>query len=89
MDRTHPLAAVCDVEQNPAKAGLVQRPADWPWSSARAHLEGRDDELVRVGPMLDMVGDWAIYLREKIQPTKRCALNDTRVPDARWATQSL
>ena len=29
-----------------------------PWSSARAHLEGQDDILVRVHPMLDEIGDW-------------------------------
>lgn len=65
MDETHLLSAVRYVEQNPVKAGLVRRPADWPWSSARAHLEGRDDELVRVRPMLNIVGDWANYLSEK------------------------
>ena len=65
MDRTHLLAAVRYVEQNPVKAGLVRRPANWPWSSARAHLEGCDDELVRVRPMLKLVGDWARYLKDK------------------------
>jgi len=38
MDKMHLLSAVRYVEQNPVKAGLVRHPADWPWSSARAHL---------------------------------------------------
>jgi putative transposase len=40
---------------NPVRAKLCQRPEDWPWSSARAHLSGRDDGLVSVRPLLDMV----------------------------------
>ena len=31
------------VELNPVRAGLVERPEDWKWSSARAHLTGVDD----------------------------------------------
>ena len=56
------FAEVRYVELNPVRARLVHRPADWPWSSARAHLDGRDDELVRVTPMLHRVGDWQTYL---------------------------
>jgi putative transposase len=35
---------------------------DWPWSSARAHLSGRDDSLVTVSPLLAMVHDWQAFL---------------------------
>jgi putative transposase len=31
------------VELNPVRAGLVERPEDWKWSSARAHLTGIDE----------------------------------------------
>lgn len=31
------------IELNPVRAGLVRRPEDYPWSSARAHLTGADD----------------------------------------------
>jgi putative transposase len=30
------------VERNPVRAGLVDRPSDYPWSSAAAHLTGAD-----------------------------------------------
>ena len=30
------------VELNPVRAGLAGAAADWPWSSAAAHLSGRD-----------------------------------------------
>jgi putative transposase len=50
------------VELNPVKAKLCRMPQDWNWSSANAHLAGRDDLLVKVEPMLDRIADWAMYL---------------------------
>jgi putative transposase len=41
---------------------LADRADGWPWSSARAHLGGRDDGLVSVHPLLEAVGDWAALL---------------------------
>ena len=62
MDERHLMAAARYVELNPLRAGLVDAPAAYPWSSARAHLTGRDDDLVRVRPLADRVADWADYL---------------------------
>ena len=62
MDQTYLLAAARYVELNPVRAGLVDRPEDYQWSSASAHLRGRDDTLVSVKPMLDMVDSWDKYL---------------------------
>jgi putative transposase len=31
-----------------------------------AHLSGRDDRLVKVAPLLAMVGDWKTFLRSAI-----------------------
>jgi putative transposase len=47
------------VALNPVRARLVERAEDWPWSSARAHLAGRDDGLVRVAPVIARVGRFA------------------------------
>jgi len=55
MDEAHLLAAFRYVALNPVKARLVGSPADWPWSSARAHLRGQDDGLVKVQPLLQRV----------------------------------
>ena len=62
MDEPYLLAAVRYVELNPVRAKLAADAADWPWSSAKAHLSARDDRLVRVGPMLDLVNDWRAFL---------------------------
>ena len=47
---------------NPVAADMAQHPEDYRWSSARAHLEGQDDELVKVAPLLDLVSDWSSFL---------------------------
>lgn len=62
MDERYLLATVRYVELNPVRARLCRSPGDWVWSSARAHLEGRDDGLANVGPMLERVSDWSSYL---------------------------
>lgn len=58
MDENHLLAAVRYIELNPVRARLVDHPETWRWSSASAHLSGKDDRLVRVHPMLERVSDW-------------------------------
>lgn len=62
MDERYLLAAVRYVERNPVRARLCQRPEDWRWSSARAHLHGGNDPVVDVAPMLDRIDDWRTYL---------------------------
>ncbi len=58
MDEDYLLASVRYVELNPVRAKLVKRAEDYRWSSARAHLDGKDDGLVKVKPMLDRVDNW-------------------------------
>jgi putative transposase len=62
MDEPHLLATVRYVERNPVVAGLCERPAQWRWSSARAHLTGTGDGVVAIEPMLERVTDWRAYL---------------------------
>jgi len=62
LDEYHLLAAVRYVEMNPVHAGMVRQAEEYPWSSARAHLAGRNNGLVRVQPMLDRVSSWREYL---------------------------
>ena len=67
MDEGHLVSAVRYVELNPVHAGLTTTPRAYRWSSARAHLAGRDDELVKVAPMLERVGDWRAFLRGRLE----------------------
>ena len=66
MDEPHLLAAVRYVELNPVRAKLANDASRWAWSSAKAHLSGRDDCLVQVGPMLALVHDWRDLLNSAI-----------------------
>jgi putative transposase len=63
MDERHTVAAVRYVERNPVRAGLAREPWEWPWSSARAHVDGEGDGLVRVAPLLVHTGNWVEFLR--------------------------
>ena len=62
LDETYLLAAARYIEQNPVRAGLAARPWGYPWSSATAHVSGRDDSLVKAAPLLERVGDWKDFL---------------------------
>ena len=76
MDEPYLLAAARYVELNPVRAKLVERPRQWPWSSAKAHLKGRDDRLVKVAPLLAMVGDWKAFLRSAMSQDELRALRE-------------
>jgi putative transposase len=66
MDEPYLLAAARYVELNPVRAKLVEQAHQWPWSSAQAHLKGSDDRLVKVRPLLAMIGDWKAFLKSAI-----------------------
>ena len=62
MDEAHLLAALRYVPLTPVGAGLVARAQDWPWSSAGAHLAGRDTPYVEVAPALSRVAHFAALI---------------------------
>ena len=61
MDENHLLAAARYIELNPVRARLVKEPWLYKWSSPAPHVKGFDDELVCVGPLLDLVEDWRSF----------------------------
>jgi len=67
MDEVYLLAAVRYIENNPVRAKLSERPEEYRWSSARAHMEGKEDRLVTASPLIkSMVGDWQEFLSEEV-----------------------
>ena len=74
MDEPYLLAAARYVELNPVRAKLVRRARDWRWSSARAHLDRRDDDLVQVRPLLDLTADWRAFLAGGLRADEREAI---------------
>lgn len=68
MDERYLLTATRYVELNPVLAGLCRKPEAWKWSSSSAHMKRKDDILVRVKPMLELIEDWTDFL--SVAPTK-------------------
>ncbi|MCY6382444.1 transposase [Hoeflea prorocentri] len=70
MDEGHLLNAIRYVTLNPVRAKLVKRARDWKWSSARAHLAGKDDDVVTVAPVLERTGRFTAFLDEPVDEAK-------------------
>ena len=68
MDEDYLAAALRYVALNPVRARLVRRAQDWRWSSARAHLRGRDDGLTALQPVKDRFPRFADLLATDAAP---------------------
>jgi len=64
LDERHLVAAVRYVERNPIAAGLVTQAADYPWSSARAHVTGTPDPVLTAHFLTEQIRDWAAFLTD-------------------------
>ena len=74
MDERHLMLAARYVELNPVRAKLCRVPWRWRWSSATAHIAGRNDGLVDVAPLLGRVDDWREYLAAGLAPEQAALL---------------
>ena len=66
MERRYATACARYIELNPVRAKLCKRPEQWPWSSARAHLSGGYDGLIRSPKPLRDRGEWASLLKGRM-----------------------
>lgn len=65
MDEAHLGAALRYVALNPVRARLVERAADWPWSSLHACIDpGQSDGLTRTEPVLSRYPDFAAMVAD-------------------------
>ena len=64
MDDAYLLAAARYVEINPVKARLTEVPEAWPWSSAAAHIAGRDDAVAAGHWLGERIAGWVCTWRE-------------------------
>ncbi|MEI7832347.1 MAG: transposase [bacterium] len=65
MDEAHCWTALRYIECNPVRAGLVEFPWDYPWSSARAHVYGDPHPILKPCPLDSAVlpgESWAAWL---------------------------
>lgn len=71
LDNRHTLAAARYLERNPVRAGLVGRPWDYKWSSARAHVgEAADAILSTRWPPSELLSQWKELLSEAEETNK-------------------
>ena len=67
LDEPYVLTAARYVELNPVRTGLVNAPSRYRWSSAAAHVRGKDDALVQVAPLLKLAPPWRRFLARVIR----------------------
>nr|WP_319392688.1 transposase [uncultured Desulfobacter sp.] len=71
MEERYLLACTRYIEYNPVRAGLVECPEDWKWSSAVAHMDETDDVLVKTSPLLEIVNTpWEAFLSSDIKESE-------------------
>jgi putative transposase len=72
------------VELNPVRAGMVSRSEEYRWSSARAHIAGRDDELLTTHHLYMRLGattherqsTWRAICGEVVPDSELAAMRD-------------
>lgn len=66
LDDRHLFAAVRYVENNPVRAGIVESPQEYRWSSAAAHVLGEGNPVLTSDCYLkDEIKNWRTYLQEE------------------------
>ncbi len=71
MDEPYLLSCARYIELNPVRAGLVKHAADWQWSSASAHMKGKDDILVKAEPLLKIANKpWKEYVSFDVEESE-------------------
>jgi len=60
------FAAIRYVENNPVRAGVVDSPDEYRWSSVRGHINRNSDPILSQDcPLVKEIRDWLDYLKEE------------------------
>jgi putative transposase len=82
MDAAYLMAAARYVELNPVRAKMCRAPWAYKWSSAAAHVAGKDDVLVRAAPLIERLGvggeaggdEWKRFLLGGLDPDEAAVI---------------
>ena len=66
MDEDHLVSTFRYILRNPVTAKLAETAEQWSWSSARAYLKGRDDNVTTKAPMLSRFPNMRSLLGDKV-----------------------
>ncbi len=75
MDEIYLMRALHYVENNPVRARIVEKAWEYPWSSARHHVNVEVNPLVTYCPAVSVIEDWKEYL---MKPELEDVLNEIR-----------
>jgi len=56
LDESHLMLAARYIERNPVRAGLVEKPWQWPWSSAITHADGKRSSSIELEDLFGIIG---------------------------------
>ncbi|MCX5695379.1 MAG: transposase [Candidatus Omnitrophica bacterium] len=66
LDQSHLILAARYIERNPARAGIVDKPWQWLWSSAALHTGRENDGLIKLGDLFRIIDmssvSWEKYI---------------------------
>jgi putative transposase len=66
LDETHLVLAARYIERNPVRAGLVEKPWQWPWSSALLHINEKKSSSIELEDLFGIIGmscgSWKKYI---------------------------
>ena len=74
------------IELNPVRAGMVDRPGDYPWSSYAYNAQGKADELVTPHVLYNHLSSTDAERRKAYRQLFRSLINDVTLNDIREAT---
>ena len=86
QQETYLLACQRYIELNPVRAGMVQHPAEYRWSSYRANAQGEPDALVRPHEIYNALGQDALSKQAAYRELFRYELDPGQVDEIRHAT---
>ena len=89
MDEDHVAAAFRYILLNPVTAKLVDKPEQWPWSSAKAYLKGSEDGLTSKGPMLSRFPAMRSLLGESVDLSEHVVRADETIGRPRGSAAFL
>ena len=64
LSQKHLYAAVRYIERNPVRAAMVKNAQDYPWSSAKAHVNRTKDKLLSDNFLVEEITSWKDYLSD-------------------------
>ena len=63
LDESHLYASVRYVENNPVRAGIVEKPHEYKWSSAKPHVYRESNIILSDDcPLVGEIDDWLTYV---------------------------